>query len=262
MHLRNAPLVHVLAQVVFSPVLSIANRVAEIQSRLSAVGFPRLVEGTIQQLSLAGEATPTVSTRRRWDFLDKDCTTGFELSESWLVLSTTAYSSAEPFLELLRRGVEILQDTTDVQLVERLGLRYIDLVRLGPDELFEQYVQPGLLAFPFARSPELKATVQTLRTEAVASTAVGSLVVRSMLLPAGQLVPSDLDSSVLVYPTGLRTDRPSLALDFDHYVEHVLDFKSSVILDLMGQLREASRESFKVAVTPFAFERWGPWEEA
>jgi uncharacterized protein (TIGR04255 family) len=261
MHLRNAPLVHVLAQVVFESVPGLSERIPTIQARFRELELLRLVEGFTHHVTVVEGATPTVNTKRRWDFLDRDRNTGIALSESALVLHTTRYRSAEPFLELLRRGIEVLGETTEVALVDRIGLRYVDLVRPEPTERFDQYVRAGVLGFPFDDA-DVGATIRAMRTEGVATTPDGTLVIRSILLPPGQFVPADLASSPLAYPTTLESTRTALSLDFDHFSEETVDFNPAAVIDRMTRLRVALRRAFEVACTAHAFERWGPWENA
>lgn len=267
MHLRNAPLVHALAQVAFTPVLSIAEHIPAIQARLIPLGFPRLKEGVTQEIVLAPSTPPSASARRRWDFMDRDQRWGFVLTQSSLVLQTTAYPSIEPFLERLRAGIEGLCNTVDLALVERLGIRYIDLVRPDSGESLGKYVHPGLLGFPFRDSPQLGADLRGFQTRSVAGTAVGVLAIRSYLLPPRKVVPPDLQSGHLQYPQSAISSRPSLALDFDHFTEFSgsgskpFDFEPEAIISHVTRLHSTVRAAFDAIATPHALERWGPWEE-
>lgn len=260
MILRNAPLVHVLAQIVFEQIPAVAEKIPHLQARFRDLGFLRLVEGVTHQVTVVEGSPPTVIARRRWDLLDRDRTTGIVLSESSLALHTTAYKSSEPFLGMLLEAVRTLQSSVDVKIVDRLGLRYLDLVRPRVDERFDQYVCPGVLGFPFDRLAT-PTVVNAVKTEAVASTAAGILVVRSMLLPPGQFVPGDLSPSPLVYPPSLQTEQPALSLDFDHFSQQTFDFDSGEIIERMKRLRSAVRGAFDAVCSPYAIEQWGPWEE-
>lgn len=260
MRLRNAPLVHVLAEIRFSQVLSIEKYVPAIQEALRELGYPWLVEGTIQTVTVVAEAPPQVSIRPQWAFLQADKTTGVVLSEASLVLHTTQYSTLEPFLAGLQQVVAVLAQVARIDLVERIGMRYLDRIPPDEDGDLAPFVVPGLAGFPMDDMGSLGA----LQTETAGRTPDGVLVVRSMLLPPGQIVPPDLDPAPVVYPTAERHDAPALALDFDHYTvfeTEVFLFDSELVVQHARKLHTALRRAFDVAVTPYAIERWGPWEE-
>jgi len=266
MRLANAPLVHVLAQVVFSPVPKLAEAVPELQTRLLDLDFPWMQAGSTQQITFGVNIEPKVESQPRWDFLSPDRTTGVVLTENTLILQTTRYMSAGPFREQLAAVVQALYDVARPRLVERLGLRYIDLVRADEGESFEAYVHPGLLGFPFGAVAGLETTRQGLATNAAAATPAGLLAVRSTVVPPGQPVPADLLPSILAFPRTAMSPRPALALDFDHFIQFTtpFPFAPDAITDYMRKLRDASHAAFEAVGTPHAFTRWGPWiqEEA
>lgn len=288
MQLRHAPLVHVLAQVVFAPVLNWADRVPALQDRLIDLGFPRTRREDVSELTFAfgglpqaadpgkqaGALVPTPgvaagvqqSIKSTWEFADRAQRTAFVVSESSFVLHTSAYSTREPFFALLAQGLEALQSSMKVTLVERLGLRYIDLVQKSADERFGQYVHDGLLGYPFREAPALGAIHGAFATQSVAVTPNGTLAIRSAVVPPGQHLPSDLNPGSLLRPDRVDQARPGLAVDFDHFTVFsapagTLDFDPTTIVRHMDQLHTTLRHAFDAIVRPYAIERWGPWEE-
>jgi uncharacterized protein (TIGR04255 family) len=267
MKLEKAPLVHVLAQVAYTPVLSIAEYIPTIQSRFIALGFPRLQEGATHEVIFASGSPPSTSSKRRWDFLDRDQQTGFVLTESSFVLQTSVYESHEPFLECLRQGLEVLKEIVGVTLVDRLGMRYIDRVVPEAGEAFGAYVDAGLLGFPFRGASKLQANLVTFATQSVAITPSGVLAIRSALLPPNQLVPPDLEQGPLQYPPSSPRNQAGLSVDFDHFSVFTgpnstpFDFVPSKIVDHMTLLHLTLRSAFDVIATPYAVEKWGPWQE-
>lgn len=260
MRLANAPLVHVLAQVVFSPVPKLAESISDLQARMSDLDFPWMQAGSTQQITFGVNVAPKVESQPRWDFLSPDRTTGVVLTDNSVVLQTTRYSSAVPFRSQLAAVVQALSDVAKPRLVERLGLRYINLVRVDEGESFEAYVHPGLLGFPFGAVAHLETARQGLATNAAAVTPAGLLAVRSAILPPGQVVPADLLPPILAYPRTAQSPRPALALDFDHFVQFAaaFPFDADAITEYIRKLRDGSHAAFEAVGTPYALSRWGP----
>lgn len=267
MRLPNAPLVHVLAQVVFSPVLNWQEYVPALQERLIDLGFPRVKRGEVTEFLFAPGNAPQQRVQQRVDFVDRDQRSAFVLTESTFVLHTTDYVTAGPFLDRLLRGLEALQSCMKVTLVERLGLRYIDLVQPQPGERFGEYVHAGLLGYPFRETPALEATLGAFATQSVAQTPAGTLAIRSLVLPPGQYLPPDLDPGTLLRPPQVDPTRPGLAVDFDHFTVFSgpgttpLDFTPHVIINHLNKLHAALRTAFRAMTSEHAITRWGGWEE-
>jgi uncharacterized protein (TIGR04255 family) len=268
MRLENAPLVHVLAQVVFSPVLTIERQLPELQERL-ATSFPRFRKAVVAAIPIfgaeAGQAT------HQWEFADRSQRTGVVLTTSSVLLHTTAYTSWEPFLARLHGVlVALRQLLPTLQVVERIGMRYVDLVRPEADEPYGKYVHMGLLGFPFRDAPQLDAKTGGFLTQSVATTPTGVLAIRSGTLPAGRFLPPDLDAGMLQPPVLKATtgDKPGLTVDFDHFTLFdgdnvaVIDFDPDAIIAHLTTLHHTLREAFDVIVTPYALEQWGPWVAA
>ena len=284
MRLRNAPLVQVLAQVVYAPVLNWKEHVPKFQERLIELGFPRVnkqesaeirvefggpgqpTEGAARHGGLVGPSSVQQQVITHYEFADRAQQTAFVLGESAFVLHTSDYQSKEPFFALLERGLEILNACMRVTLVERIGLRYIDLVQPGSGERFGQYVHAGLLGYPFAEAPKLKAARRGFATQSVATTPDGSLAIRSAVVPPGQYLPPDLNPGSLRRPTNIDVKSAGLVIDFDHFTifnepGRAMDFAPVSVVEHLTALHATLREAFEVCVTDYARQKWGPWEE-
>lgn len=266
MRLKSAPLVHVLAQVVFSPILSLERSLPELQERL-APEYPRFRESSVTTIPLTGGAATAVPISvAQWEFADRAQRTGIVLSKNSVVLQTTAYSSREAFFTRLYAILNTIRDfASSAPLVERIGLRYVDLVRPVGDEPYRTYVHMGLLGFPFRDSPHLHARSLGFLTQSVAKTNSGMLAIRSGTLPPGALLPPDLNPGMLqpaLQP--MPSERPGLAVDFDHFTVFdgttpAMDFDPEAILAHARLLHATLREAFDTIITPEALKRWGPW---
>ena len=264
MQLENAPLVHVLVQVVFSPVWDIQERVTPFGRALQELDFPWVEPRQIHNVTVTDNAPPRVEIKERWDFLNPDRTTAVSLMDSMLVLQTATYTSGEPFRRQLQDILQVLATVAEVGFVERIGLRYIDVVRVRPGERFSEYVKPGLLAFPWREAEGLGARAFGIRTESLAHTAIGGVMgVRSSVLQPGQILPADLMPPILLYPAVPEAvaPLPALALDFDHYItfdQSPFAFHPDQIVGVVRDLHAGHRAAFGAATTAHAIECWGP----
>lgn len=277
MRLQNAPLVHVLAQVVFSPILRFEERVDVFRESIHKAGFPWVQQSFLHEVTVVAEPesapVPSVAVKPRWDYQSADRRAGVTLTERSVALQTTDYSSSAPFIRQLH---DVLSACVDVfghgLYVERIGLRFTDMVRVAPGERFSQYVDPGLVGFPWRKAPGLRGRGVTVRTETMAETAVGHFLVRSTVLPPRQVVPPDLLPTMLNFAPirPEHADQPALALDFDHFIQlnqpphnarEPLPLDPKRVLELVLQLHEGHREVFEAAGTEHAFKQWGPWVE-
>jgi uncharacterized protein (TIGR04255 family) len=261
--LRNAPLVHVLADVQFSQVFGLEERVVRLQAAFKELGFPWVQEGMIQQVTAVAGSPPEVTLRRRYDFRGAERTTAIALTESAIALHTTAYTHDEPFLSQVGSVLSGFLEVVDPPLVERIGIRYLDRIASSRDVPLDHLVVPGMLGFlgaPVLMGSELLG----MRTETVSRTADGILAVRSGVLGPNQIVPWDLQPGMLVYPKRADHAESALFLDFDHYVQlgaEAFPMAADPVLEHLKSLHRAVRAAFRQAVTPKAIEIWGSWEE-
>jgi uncharacterized protein (TIGR04255 family) len=260
LRLRNSPLVHVLAQVVFAPVLSMRDHIPAIQSQLRRAGLPRYQEHAIQTVLLSGGA-PEVASKRRWDFIDREAHLAVSLMEEAVVLQTSAYGTFEPFLDMLHCVLDSVAQESSPSLVERVGLRTIDIVHPKQGERLAEYLQPGLLGFPFEQIPESGGRPGGFRVESVSETTVGGvLAIRCYQLPPGQFLPPDLVPSPLEYPLWLQKLTSAAALDFDHYSIRAFDFRTPDIIERLWDLHDVIGSALRRAVTEHAWSVWDPEE--
>jgi uncharacterized protein (TIGR04255 family) len=209
-------------------------------------------------------AMPQVKLRPRWAFLSSERGTAVVLSESTLALHTATYTSLEPFLEQLRAVAGVVNDEAPIDLVSRIGMRYIDRIADRDELPIREAVVPGLLGFPLRALGEDLIGAAALRTEIAGVTRSGMLVVRSFLLPPGQIVPPDLEQGQVVYPEPQDLERSAISMDFDHFTEFSqtpFPFDPDAIVGHAEVLHGTLRRAFDHAATVAAFEAWGPWED-
>ena len=270
MRLQNAPLVQVLAQVVFTTVPDMSERVRALHARLNTL-YPRYHEDQTVMAGISVQPGADVQvlppkTTTRWIFADRARQTGVIVTETGVLLHTTSYGGHRPFFARLGDVLRALDGSLSSKpMVERVGLRYVDLVRPEHHESYGTYVHQGLLGFPFRDASQLSAVGGGFLTQSVAETPNGVLAIRSMTLPAGTYLPPDLESGLLA-PLDLPAvegGRPGLAVDFDHFTlftgaANTMDFVPDAILAHFGTLHGTLREAFQVIITSDARAAWGP----
>ena len=251
--LLNAPLVYVLAQVRTTPILKIADFVPEIQERLRKE-YPRLNQQTTQALSFSpGATTPTIDNLHRWEFMDKAGTTGFILDNASLVLHTTDYPTFEPFIERLREGLTVLGEVVGISLVERLGLRYVDLIQDENGAEIDKYVPESLRGIPL---DDVSVDLAVTRTESKARTAVGQINVKYVQHAEGTALPADLMPLSLTFTKIPAKGKLFAHLDIDHFQTESIDFIPEDIVQRMWSLHDGTSKVFKAAVTGHALSKW------
>jgi uncharacterized protein (TIGR04255 family) len=257
--LAKAPLVHALAQVRYASVLGISSFITGIQEGLSRAGFPRFERSEVQNIVLAPTSAPRVDKISRWDFLSRDRRTGVVISPDFVVLQTSNYDTFGGFGQSLREVLNIFASKVDAHvLVERLGVRYVDLVRLGEGETFSQYLKPGLVGFPFESLGNKDMTKILSGTQSVAQMKDGSvLVVRCSQVDNGQFLPPDLFPSGLEYGVSLRPNERVAILDFDHYTTVDMDLVPEAVVTRLNGLHTGANAAFRASLLPHALEAWG-----
>lgn len=261
--LKNGPLIYVLAQIQISPVLKIGKFVDDIQERLRG-DYPRLQKKTIQSVNLAllgseksaeVDLEKVIETHNRWLFTNEQETTGFILDNSSFALHTTDYPTFEPFLEWFRAGITILGEVVDVGLVQRLGLRYMDLIDPIGNDSIDQYVSEGLHGFPLHHIAETND--YSSQTISRGETSAGYLVARYTRSKEEISLPSDITPLVLPHDHKKRNpDKLAALLDFDHYRTETIKFSPDEIMKRMRELHDATSTIFHGTATEHAFKKW------
>src|SRR5258706_10615035 len=125
--LERAPLVLVLTQVRFSPVLSMGEFVPKIQESLRKGGFPKFLVQESEQIQLGPEIKS--STVKHWFFGNPDSTANVVLGADSVAYEVSKYSTFEQFTETLQVVLRLLADVVSVDLAETVGLRYVNYLR-------------------------------------------------------------------------------------------------------------------------------------
>lgn len=270
--LKAAPLVHVLVQVVFPPVPHWGERLDALKSAFYGAGFirPGKVQVTEMQLGVPDQSVWQAEHRliEQDRYCDKNERFALTFSDAGVVMQTSGYKSFRHLKSLMEAVLRPLEEIMQVAVVDRIGLRYVDLVQLQVGEHFGEYVHNGLLGFPFKQSPQLGVARVGFSTQSIGLTAVGPLAIRSAILPPGQFLPPDLESFGLRAPERVDAARPGLVVDFDHFslfsgagAQPAMAFRTEAILNHLETLHTVVKDAFLAIATDHAIAAWGGWEE-
>lgn len=258
MNLPKSPLVYVVAQVNFSAVESMATYIPDIQDRLRRKGFPRFVQGEFRAIRVTLNAPPQVTPVPRYEFQDKGRRTGVVVSKEFVTLHVSEYRTFERFCDVLSTSLEIIHSVVGIGLVERVGLRYVNLVRAKGSEGFAQFLDPGLLGLDESK---YGATHSKIMSQVLGQTEIGTLAIRLFQRDDGSFLPPDAEPSPLDHPDPeLGQGEVVSLLDLDHFKlfeKAAMEFSVESVMRLFWQLHDNTDLAFRAAVTPHALETWG-----
>lgn len=248
--LDRSPLVLVLVQARFSQRTDLEERLPAFRKACESLGYPVFRTGRVHTMNIGVAGPGGVEEATRWDFLDKSQRWNVILAPEFLVLQTTEYSTFEEFLG---RWSSVLEAATclDIPLVERLGLRYVDLVQPTDDELPSHYLIPAFAGFEPDPASGFQRTYHTTAT-AIQSDK-GQMIVR--VSPARTPVPQDLEA---LHLKGFKQPTAGATfLDFDHSTSEAFEFDSSEVARRTEGLHDAPDVLFRTIVTEHAMGAWG-----
>ena len=194
----------------------------------------------------------------RYEFQDRDRQCGIVLQADSLSLHVSQYSSFDVFCSIFDYALRTVHSIVRLGLIDRIGLRYVDLVRPSKDEVLSDYLHQGLLGLT-----EAEVGARNARRLVVyqADTDSGVLQLRLSQRNDGGFLPPDIEPSPLAHPRMvMRRDEVATLLDFDHFNEFTLkpvDFSTEVVLQYLWRLHENTDLAFRAAVTDHALKVWG-----
>lgn len=253
LYLSKSPLVYVVTQVRFSAVVSVEKFVPDIQEKLRHLGFPRFLRSQMPEISfIMGESAPKVAFMPRFEFQNKEGSLGIVLTSNNFAIHTNGYKTYEDFEKYIATAIEVINGAMSLSIVERIGLRYVDLVRLKENETWKHYLKEGLLGLDPAKVG-VKSWMS--KFESLGDTEIGKLLIR-----CGQTelpLPPDLQPPTLKYSVSLNPGEIGTLLDCDHFSETTMDFESKAVLAKIGDLHDHIDRAFRNSVTSHALKTWG-----
>jgi len=247
-HLPRAPLVRVIAQVRFPPIINIGKDefIADFQEAIRA-DYPVLRPEHRQALAVRPEGAAAAARQTVWRFCDTDGSWRVSLAQDFVALETTSYVSRDDFLGRLERVVAALREYFQPALVQRLGLRYIDRIEGDLVDEIGRLVRPemlGLMATPLASGIQ-HALGDTLL--AIPDRDERFRVRWGRIPPRGTVDPNAIEP----------VDEPSWVLDLDLFSDTEHPFSPDRIKEDGRRYAERIYSMFRWAVTDEFLRRYG-----
>lgn len=229
--------------------------VPQIQEHLRHKGFPRYKEGIAAEIRLDSPGSPpTIHSQSRYEFQDRSGRTGIVVAPKFVAVHTNEYRDCENFMEVLSVAVQTMEETAKPDLVERVGLRYVDLIRPDPGESLRDYLPEQLLGYDVN---DITISGASFAFQFTGKSAYGRILARHYPAQGGNALPPDLQNTPLDYSNIPASKTGDAFLDFDHSSETKVEFGTSGILTTIEQLHDALDLLFRKSVTPPALEKWG-----
>ena len=254
LRLGRSPLALSLVEVRISPVLVMADYIPAIQERLRKVGYPGFATSQIRTILMVQTKTaPEIESGLRWLFFDEDRPGAAVVSPSAVVLETSSYETFDDFVERFSVVIDVVGAVAEIAFSDRLGLRYVDVIRPSESEVITEYLVSGLHGLP---EDEFGGRALSARSEVRAETDKGNLVVRMTKAHGVTPWPPDLSPIDIEAPDVMEGTGDVAVLDFDHFSQVTRDFSSDVLTEALWDLHDNIDRAFRWAVTPVALDRW------
>lgn len=256
--LADAPLVVVLSEVKFAPILTMDVSIPSIQDHLRRQGFPVFERHATHEIRISADEAPKFTALPRWVFGNKERDNFVVITESSVALETTNYSIFEEFTEGLETALDVVQKEVQPAFTERVGLRYINSIEPKVEQTINYYLRPSMRGL----SPEQLGVESLLwRVETAGEIPnVGEIRVRLHQTQSNSRLPPDVVAPELG-ETGSDGDGVKTTLDIDCSAKEQTDFGSELLISKFWQLHNYTDKAFRAAVTPEALREWGDIDE-
>jgi uncharacterized protein (TIGR04255 family) len=260
---KNAPVVYVVVQVRFSPVLSLPTYITEIQEHFRKSGFPAFAQRFNFQLGLsmlppnntmpAAPPIPVESTVA-YVFSNRDSSQSFVLEQNGLTFHVTDYEDFNWFLDLFLKQLSRINEVVKPDSSERIGLRYIDAVLPREGANIQDYFIPEMLGLS---NKPMGGSLQHSFSETMFRDGNTSTVSR-VLVREGQIAfPPDLVSCpISINPRFASHVGSHATIDTDSSQQIRFEMDISKVRSTLEGLHKSVNQAFHAVVTDFALSDW------
>ena len=247
--LENAPLVRVIAQVRYPLIASVENRsfIGPFQEGIRH-DYPALRPEESRSVVFGPKGAISAQSNTSWRFSDATGAWWVTLAPDFLALETNRYSSRGDFLDRFRQVLTTLNKHMNPQMIDRLGIRYIDRIVGENLGVLPELVRPEVSG---VMATSLATDVQHMITENLFDLPDengSQLMARWGRLPARSTVdPAAADP----------VDEPSWVLDVDAFRQKTDALDVATIVSRTRTLAERIYSFFRWAVTDEFLRRYG-----
>jgi len=252
--LEKSPLIFVLAQVRFPQLLSIKERIPAFQDALRKLGYLKLNQREVTQVKRDPQNNVVArETFSQWEFIDKAGTHSILTDPRFINVNSSQYEVFERFAERMEQVFHVMAESVEPGLVERLGLRFVDLIVPSEGRNIADYVDPGLRGFQV--DPEENR--EAFYMETVTRTGEDKRFLhRYTETRKGLGFPPDLISSGLKLCRNPRMETTFGLLDMDHMLTREMDVEPQEMVEAFWDLHRHHEDAFRRSVTKLALEEW------
>lgn len=268
--LKRAPVVYILMQLRFAPILAMAKYIPDIQDALRRSGFPLTVEDAVKEVRVElndGAVKTDTAQRVAWHFQDAGRTAAVVLRPDSFVFHASAYQDFERFLEAALTALELVHRHAALGPVSGLGLRYVDVLCPDAEGSADRHLVAalaGVEGHAFAQVEDIPnaAGLDALRErrmlESVYRTAHGMLVQR-VIENAGQpaLSPDVIECRLKLRDLQGTAEGRFVTLDTDHFRdEENTPFDLSIVEKGLRDLHAGTSAAFFAAINEEGAASW------
>jgi uncharacterized protein (TIGR04255 family) len=257
--LSHAPVISIVGQIRFSPVLSMESYLPKIQEEFRKKGFPKFDKVAQQSITFRLEGSPMPpAAEYSWRFSDRDDSRIVTLGINAVTLQSAVNQTAQEFDSALLEAISTVKENVEPDLILRIGLRYINVIQSSAEALnrgdgkpLSAYIQEGLLGIALE---EAGAKSSVWHLYSINQTNYGILIFQGRYPLEKDFLPPDFGPNLKTRP--LREGCPSFVLDLDHFAELNEPFALGPIKTTLKNFHSVIDRAFTSAVTQSALEEW------
>ncbi|MGP8185192.1 MAG: TIGR04255 family protein [Terracidiphilus sp.] len=260
---RNAPVVYVIVQVRFSPVLSLKTYVPQIQEHFRQNGFPAFdsrfnfqLAFTVPPPTETEPVAPAIPVERTlsYVFSNRERNQSFLLEQNGLTFQVTDYEDFKWFLELFLTHLNHINTVISPDSTERIGLRYIDAVLPKTGSRIKEYLIPDVLGLSEKR---MRGQVQHSYSETMILNGDTSTFSRIIRREGKIAFPPDMVGlPVAINPRFTEYTGIHALVDTDSYQTVRLPMETAKMRTTLNHLHESVENAFNAVTTEFALADW------
>ena len=257
----NAPIYLVLAEVRFSPVLTLEGYVPAIQEKLRRNGFPDFQRRVSQQLVFSTQpnadstqVAPNFASQTSYVFADIERQQIITLGTGSLSFQTSGYENFQTFSQAFLEILGFIHEIISIDFFEHVGIRYLDAIKPNQANHFGEDLVPEA----FGISHFMEGKLRHSYSETLLEDGFERIFARVYIQNGILAIPADLFGFTPQFPQRFSSINGLHAiLDNDAAYTRREIFSLEKIADILGRIKARTSGSFKKMVTPAALQKWG-----